>query len=198
MNNNFENIGNIGIIRTYYSNGKLHEEYFQNNKKIEGSYKSYFQQDIMDMPHILLEGKYIGGIKYGLFTHYYFHGQISEEKNYNNDILNGEYKCYFEDGAIECETFYINNKKNGVYKSDDGTYTTISNLIDDKNHGTEIIYYNANGYITNEHNYIYGKKNGINKTYYYKTGSLFSEEYFIDDKQISIRKMYDGICLSLY
>ena len=75
------------VIRTYYDNGNLYEEYFK-----------------------------INGIKHGEYKSYHSNGQLHVICNYVNDKIEGEYKHYRENGNLEVVYNYVNDKKHGDYK----------------------------------------------------------------------------------
>ncbi len=50
--------------------------------------------------------------KHGAYFSYYASGQVLEERNYTNDVLNGESRVYFENGKLD----YVENHINGVYE----------------------------------------------------------------------------------
>jgi antitoxin component YwqK of YwqJK toxin-antitoxin module len=73
-----------GVVRTYYDEEKtkIFEEYFKMNGKIEGIYKSYWQN-----------------------------GQLFYEVNYIDDKREGIYKSYWDDGQLYKEVNYIDGKE---------------------------------------------------------------------------------------
>ena len=58
------------IIKKYHLNGKLKEEYFENNGKKEGLYKSYWSNG-----QLYNEVNYIGGKMNGIYNTYYHNGE---------------------------------------------------------------------------------------------------------------------------
>ena len=70
------------VIKNYHDNKQLKEEYFVNNRKIEGEYKEYYEN-----------------------------GQLREICNYVNGKIEGEYKIYNENGQLDKIFYYVNDIK---------------------------------------------------------------------------------------
>jgi antitoxin component YwqK of YwqJK toxin-antitoxin module len=79
---NYNNFINNGVIKNYYKNGILYEEYFHINGKKEGIYKLYYSNE-----------------------------QIKEEGTYINNLKEGEWILYHYDGKIDKKICYFNNNE---------------------------------------------------------------------------------------
>jgi antitoxin component YwqK of YwqJK toxin-antitoxin module len=66
-------------IKTYHNNNNktINEEYFENNGKKEGIYKSYFENG-----QLCIEANYIDGKENGIFKSYFRNGQLFIEVNF--------------------------------------------------------------------------------------------------------------------
>lgn len=86
-------LGVLYEVRDYYINGKLQMEGYYTNAKDE---------------------KFEGITKW-----YYENGQLSQEKKYNNNVLNGEALSYTKEGYLRAKGTYKNNKYwTGTFKDE--------------------------------------------------------------------------------
>ncbi len=92
--------------------------------------------------------------KHGSYFSYYPSGQVHEQRNYNNDVLNGESKVYYQNGKID----YVETHLNGVYE---GLYQK----------------YYPTGQLSNEGQYVNDEMTGIWKRWY-EDGVLREEVTF--------------------
>jgi len=92
----------MSVIRTYYTNGKFKEEYYELNGKKKGNIKNI---TVMD--------NYGYGKKEGAYKRYYENGQIKETRYYVNDIIEGENIIYYKNGQLSTICNYVNDKKKG-------------------------------------------------------------------------------------
>ncbi len=172
----FKNNKPVGEYKRYHENGKLYAFLIYDDKGEWADAKLYDEDG-----GLIGEGKYFGKLKDGLWTYYdkdvkvadenysmgkkngtsrtYFrNGQISEEKNWNNDVEDGAWRQYYDNGKKRLETkidmgvrnsvyyvYYSNGrlKIRGQYKND---------LMDGK-----WIYYDADGKVLKEIVYHMGK-----------------------------------------
>lgn len=99
--------------------------------------------------------------KEGVYIRYDSQGQIMEEANYSNDVLEGKRTLYFSSGKVEA----IENYKNGQIE---GTYQA---FYDDSQQLLEL-----------EGEYINGTMQGSWKRYY-KNGQLMEDVIFADNEE---------------
>lgn len=92
--------------------------------------------------------------KHGKYTSFYPGGQVKEERNYQNDLLDGESKVYFENGKLD----YIETHKKGEFE---GPYQK----------------YFESGQLSNEGQYVNNEMSGIWKRWY-ENGQLREEVQF--------------------
>ena len=92
--------------------------------------------------------------KHGAYFSYHPNGQIHEERNYTDNVLDGESKVYLENGKLE----YVEHHKKGQYE---GLYQK----------------YYANGQLSNEGQYVNNEMSGIWKRWY-ENGQLREEVTF--------------------
>lgn len=78
--NNFDSY--TGVVRTFYNNGKLKEEYYMNSGKEEGLYKDYHE----------------------------INGNLSREINCVNGKINGIFKQFYPNGNIYRESIFMNDE----------------------------------------------------------------------------------------
>jgi hypothetical protein len=131
-----------GIIRTYYENGKLEEEYFQINGKEEGLYTRYFTTG-----YKIRTCEYVDGKKNGLSVEYHDHSDdIFYKCFYHDDIKVGEAIFYHKNGTIDNICKYENNKINGMryWYYETGILKKKCNYINGLVQG-DFMYYNSDG-----------------------------------------------------
>jgi len=93
-----------GIIRTYHFNGKLKEEYFQNNGLKEGIYKSFHQNG-----EPFKEIEYFNGVRHGK-TKLYRQNKLYYEVDNVNGKLHGKYIQYDANGKVVLITNYVDGQ----------------------------------------------------------------------------------------
>ena len=79
------------VVRTYYQNGELMEEYYTVNGNIEGICNIYYDNGV-----IYSCSNNINGFKHGEFKSFRISGNIRGSCNYVYDKLNGDGKFYNE------------------------------------------------------------------------------------------------------
>ena len=102
---------NDGPLKTFHSNGKVHEEYTIMNGEIEGLLNTYYEYGILKS-----ETTYLDGEKKGKYKEFYpFSEQLKKEGQYDNDLRSGEWKIYFEDGVLQEKGEYMSDKRVGFW-----------------------------------------------------------------------------------
>jgi periplasmic protein TonB len=94
---------------------------------------------------------------------WYKNGQVKDETNYTNGVLNGKSLSWYENGQIKSETTYLNNEAEGKSKSwyQNGQLKSECDNINGLYDGDIITYWN-NGKIKRNDKYKEGKfQNGI-------------------------------------
>ena len=104
--------------------------------------------------------------KHGRFMSFYLDGKLHEERNFKNDILDGESKIYNENGKVD----YIEHHKNGQFE---GTYQK----------------YYESGQLSNEGEYVNNEMSGIWKRWY-ENGQLREEVNFAANNENGPFKEY--------
>ena len=89
-------------------NKRSYEEYFHNNGKIEGVYRSFYC-DYHEIQSIYEESEYINGIKNGFCKIYYPVGLLI-----SFDDIEQFFMC--SSPVLKSEHYEINGLKNGLYK----------------------------------------------------------------------------------
>lgn len=126
-----------------YKEGKVSKDIWYSNGKIDGKYKSYWDNG---NPYVEIEyedGKikaeenYIKGVQEGRYRIWYENGQLESEGNYIKNYLEGEFITYYKNGKL---------KSKGELKKflEDGTWLE----YDEKGHGVKKIY--EKGKVINE------------------------------------------------
>ena len=185
----FNAVSQGNIVKKYYENGVLKEEYpivSKFDSTIHGNYKRYHQNG-----NLAASSKFINGAKQGPFKRYYPNGQEKIIVNHINDLKNGEIVIYNQQGKIIQKGVYetisllvhfqnlitkeLYNKKvnlnqvkiNGLVKDyyENGSIKAETPFINDITHGVAKTYY-KNGQVETEAKYYQGKLNGFHKTYY--------------------------------
>ena len=129
-----------GIWKWYYENGSLlrEEEYFQGQR--DGSYTEYSKnREIIAQglysdgeknsdwkyrsANNIEEGKYIIGLRDGVWKSYYPNGRLKFKGNYVQGNANGTHTYYYEDGKIKEERYYQMGFREKTWKKydEDGT-----------------------------------------------------------------------------
>ena len=203
----FKNNKPVGEYKRYHENGKLYAFLIYDDKGEWADAKLYDEDG-----DLIGEGKYFGKLKDGLWTYYdkgvkvadenysmgkkngtsrtYFrNGQISEEKNWNNDVEDGAWRQYYDNGKKRLETkidmgvrnsvyyvYYSNGrlKIRGQYKND---------LMDGK-----WIYYDTDGKVLKEIVYHMGKAE--NKDELEKEEQEIFKQFEINKKRLMDPKDY--------
>lgn len=104
--------------------------------------------------------------KHGKYLRFHPDGKVFEERNYKNDVLDGESKVYFSNGQLD----YIENHKDGQYE---GLYQK----------------YFENGQLSNEGQYVDNQMSGVWKRWY-EDGTLREEVTFASNNENGPFKEY--------
>ncbi len=153
-----------GIVKTYYHDGSIKSEVYENNGKKEGIYKEYNL-----IQKIKIECNYIDNKLNGVYKEYFNNGKLYKECNYIDDKLEG--KCYVNNTYSKIEAFYKDGELNGFYRE-----TKIQYSISDYGMLIPKII---------ESNYKNNKKNGI-EIGYFGDGRKVYEYNYVDDELVDI------------
>lgn len=130
----------------YYPNGTLHREENYFNGKRDGPYVEYDENGKIIAQGQFLDGekdgqweievgdhketgKYVLGLREGIWRYYYQNGKLRFEGNYTRGMANGKHKYYYQDGGIKEEQFYVMGLKEKTWKKFDESgnlYLTIT------------------------------------------------------------------------
>jgi antitoxin component YwqK of YwqJK toxin-antitoxin module len=145
------------LVRTYYNNRNIEEEYFECNNKKEGIYTSYKFCGVIKIRTC----NYVNGKKHGEYKEYYDDGiNIEFICNFNDGKKVGDAIFYYENGQIDNICNYENGNKNGVR-----------------------YYYYKNGMLKKKCEYIDNMREG--ECYnYYQDGTLKSVTNYINDEVV--------------
>lgn len=102
-----------GVYTSYFSDGKLHIEYFHNNQIKEGTYKEYSRNGYLIKEYNYISGKMNGNCKeFDIFT-----GELIKDMNYKENNLHGVCKIFKSilSSVIYEEYNYIDNIKHGYF-----------------------------------------------------------------------------------
>lgn len=110
----------ISSILKYADNGDILEMYDEKNGELDGTYVSYFENEIMSS-----KIEYIQGMKNGNYHTYYENGNFEVIAEYKEDKKNGEYQYSYEDGQLAKKEKYEMGIENGMFYdySPDGSLT---------------------------------------------------------------------------
>ncbi len=113
----------------YYKNGKVAAEgkYLGTKKDSLWKYYSFYGEHLSNIE------SYNKGLKNGISREFYSDGSISQEKSWENGILDGPWRMWFPGNKPRLETQYKNGKINGLFKSfyPDGTLEISGSYQDD-------------------------------------------------------------------
>ena len=105
----FKNEGKIAYARLFHPNGKRMAEGKYINKEIKDSVWNYY-----DEAGVLISmDKYKSGKKHGVCRIYFPDGKVSEERNYKDDVLEGDFKDFFDGVSLKSKGQYVNGKMEG-------------------------------------------------------------------------------------
>lgn len=103
---------NLYQINDYYLNGQIQ---YQGNSstesepfQLEGKVTYYFENGVISQ-----EANYQNNLLNGKFIQYYPNGQIKKEAEYSLNILNGNFFSYYPNGTIYEKYHFINNELDG-------------------------------------------------------------------------------------
>ena len=107
------------------------------------------------------------GRRQGSWKYYYPNGEIREEINYVNNLMEGHNTKYFQGGKMQIEANYLGGRKDGEYKR-----------------------YFLSGQVAVEGEYVYGQRDG-KWTDYYEDGQTKSEREYKKGIRDGSWKSYD-------
>ena len=101
----------IGVVREFFSNGKLKAEISVKENKRHGITKNFSNEG-----RLLSAVNYVNGKKEGRATNYYSSGKAHSTIMYKNGLKEGDAIWYYENGRPYTINPFINNKLNGIQK----------------------------------------------------------------------------------
>ena len=91
----------VGLIRKYFKNGNVFEEYYVYNGIRDSIWKKYHADG-----SLMMQCNHINGFRTGGFFIYYSSGNYQIKGQYENDLKQGKWILYNEDGTIEREFMF--------------------------------------------------------------------------------------------
>lgn len=190
-----------GIVKEYYMNGRVRNEWVYKNNKRNGVDKFYdydgklleertFKDDKQDgICRTFYETGQLQKEQYkkdykqeGFCRTFYESGKLMGELTYRNGVAEGIEKEYYENGRLESILNYINGKREGVeikyYRS--GKTAKKCSYKNDKKDGVEESFYEQ-GQLESVCEHSKGEKNGLEK-YFFENGNLKTENLYLDGK----------------
>ena len=128
-----------GIIRTYYDNGNIEEEYFQMNGLKHGLFTLYEHYGDIKIRTI----EYVEGKKHGTYKEYHRRSNdVFYICQYNDNIKVGQAIFYHENGGIDNICSYENGKISGMryWYYENGNLLQSCNYVDGMRQGECTIY----------------------------------------------------------
>jgi len=94
-----------GICLTYHPNGNLESigNYVLN--RLEGNYKSYYENGLLESEQTIVDG-----VKHGKRNTFYRNGALEKIENYINGKLIGWVKTYYDDGSMMKEEYFADGR----------------------------------------------------------------------------------------
>lgn len=165
--------------------GEIEQEYRNGIKN--GIFKGKIK---IDNSEYIYEGRYVEGIKHGLWLINYLTGERKAEIQYEYDVPVGQWTYFFKDQKIEgYETFNKGLHSGGVVIYDqDGNILKKANYKDGVLDGEIVFLYDKDA-LDMVANFKYGKLNGIVEIYS-RNNKLQLEGKYLMDKRDSIWKLY--------
>jgi antitoxin component YwqK of YwqJK toxin-antitoxin module len=140
-------------VKLYYQNGVLAGEgnFIESEKDSIWKYYSYYDKTL------ILDEKYIKGVKEGYSRKYYVNGNIAEEILWHNNLKQGPWNQYYNDGTRKLSANYINDIRNGSFQTfyPGGKIETKGNFENNVMQG-EWSYYDENGKVKTKIIYMNG------------------------------------------
>jgi antitoxin component YwqK of YwqJK toxin-antitoxin module len=175
---------------------------YENGKK-EGIWEFYYDEGPnVKKGKLLRKTNYKNDLKEGQELRYSKEGIVIEESNYKNDLLEGRYIKKTNTGEIEKEGQYSQDKKTGEWREyqfyepqKKMVLRSITNYLDDKRHGLQILYTEDGKYKRAEGNFANGLEIGLWK-YFYDNGNIqlegnFRPVEFIDPEEVPTKDKSD-------
>jgi antitoxin component YwqK of YwqJK toxin-antitoxin module len=161
-------------IKEYHPNNKIKREYsLNNNKMIEGTYKTWLDDGSIFTQHVYVNGKTIEGI---LFNP---DGSIKCRETYSDGRRHGEYIYFDEYGNKVGSCYYVNGVKQGEeYIYYDGKVMVLTTYKDGIRNGPHKTFFN-DGKKEISCNYLNGKLHGENNCWD-EDGNLVSRCIYIN------------------
>jgi len=157
----------------------------------QGQVRDYFRNGGIQM-----KGKYVDGLKDGVFIYYSNRGSYSSAGRYNREDAVGKWQNYHWNGVLQSEVYYT-----------DGAYTrsvwdSLGRAQVEQGNGKSLTWY-SNGQVAEEGRYINGRKEG-DWFGFFEDGRPYYREYYRNNRLIrgasedkaGKRYLYDQ--LSLY
>ncbi|MBL7933401.1 MAG: toxin-antitoxin system YwqK family antitoxin [Bacteroidia bacterium] len=105
----FKDEGRSAYARLFHMNGKRMAEGKYINKEIKDSVWTYYDE----LGTLLSKDTYKNGKKNGLSYVYFPEGDVSEQRNYKDDLEDGSFVDYFDAKAVKSRRTYIKGKLEG-------------------------------------------------------------------------------------
>jgi uncharacterized protein len=107
------------------------------------------------------------GVLNGISRTYHENGMLEKEDNYDNGIRNGLSKRYYDSGQLENELTWDQGKRKGAFKSyyENGILKEQTYYTNDDRNG-QYFYYYDNGVIAEYGTYVDGELDGLSESYY--------------------------------
>jgi antitoxin component YwqK of YwqJK toxin-antitoxin module len=145
----FSSKDNTADVKYFTVSGKLVSEGKMVGKKRIGEWVYYHEKS----KGVMTREQYVDDKLHGKKYTYYPNGQVTEEINYENGVMQGDNLYYAPDGVLLKKLKYLDNELHG-----------------------EAFYYDAYGNVTIKGYYKNGKKHGLWQ--YFKDGKVTLEETF--------------------
>jgi antitoxin component YwqK of YwqJK toxin-antitoxin module len=186
-----------GVVKTYYSNGKLNEIKTYKNGVLDGLSELFYKTG-----KLWIKSTYKNGKLEGLWEDWYENGVLRYKINYKNGKLEGLWEDWYENGKISERYNYKNDKLDGLSETwhNNGQLYDRSNYINGELNGLSEEWYD-NGQLENRVNYINGHREGLWEDWFengqlsekvnYKNGELEGlYESWFDNGQLSEKINY--------
>jgi hypothetical protein len=98
--------GDMEVKRIYFGNGKIKQEAFYREGKLEGPLRNYYEDGRLHQ-----EKKYINGRLNGLFRSFDEDGALFFEIEYKDDKQHGKDRIFAKGGILQFEDTYVEGRK---------------------------------------------------------------------------------------
>ncbi len=179
---------NDNEIVSKYSNANFIIEITTSKRETE----DYYNKTLTAYKIIVIKKAGVYDNDNGIKKTYFSNGNVEQEFNLKNGLINGNFKVYFENGKLKKSGSIYNKKRQGQFEEylEDGTISAKYSCNNDMFNGA-FSFYHENGKVKTTGNYVNDKKNGTFKEFD-EDGNLIKETNWINGIQNGLERNYEN------